>query len=640
MKKVICILSLFIPLASYSFAEQHAAFETETTKELLLYYDWEELLVEAPTRRPTRLKHVAENMTIVTAEEIEAMNAHSLAEVLQNYTGILSSHYGHEFAGEASFHIHDSRYQHIVLLVDGVRFNDDGYWANPGGLPVQIIERIEIVKGPASSAWGSALGGVINVVTKDGGQDNRSSGTLYGSFGEGSSQDYRAEGAGRAGQKVRYYLYGGYQKTDGIQNDENYSNPSFYSKIITDMTEDLSLQFSGGYIDPKGMWLKLPDEDWGWETDRKHYFIKGSLAAALSPDLKLDLDLYQRKIDSQGELYTLSTGEFSSGEFYTQTDNSGSARLTWNRGNHSMLFGGEYKKFVYDRSLRYGPAFQPALPPVVNQEEGDVVEWAFFLNDTIQWSKLTVTPGLRYDHYSIADITSDSEVNPSLGMVYQLTDETLARATVARGFLRPNIVGVRGLDIYGTPAGNPDLKPETDWSFQAGIESIRFKNTHLKADVFYHAQNDTWDFDRTRRMKNTGRASNKGFELNLAVSPLTGLTASLGYTFVRNDPGGDRESEDFQNFIAKLHYKGQRFGNLLLLGRYIEFGKLRAGDPKASYDDMILDAHYNKDIFTSKGGTTLNIFFSVRNIFNGSQYSDISAKNLDRWFEGGLRIRF
>ena len=109
------ILLASASICSISFATDLAQIESETTAELLLYYDWDELLVEATNRRPTKLKQVAENISIVTAEEIKAMNGHSVQEILRTVTGMSLNFFGNHFGGYSTFAIQDSNYQHVFV---------------------------------------------------------------------------------------------------------------------------------------------------------------------------------------------------------------------------------------------------------------------------------------------------------------------------------------------------------------------------------------------------------------------------------------------------------------------------------------------------------------------------------------------
>ena len=634
MKKIIYSLSLFFLLPSYSDGTQLASFESKTTQELLLYYDWEELLVEAPTRRPTKIKDVAENISIITAEEIRTMNTHSVGEILQTVTGVQVFFHGGHFGGNSDLAIHGSDYEHVLLLIDGARLNDvDAGYPETGGIPVQIIDRIEIVKGPASSVWGSALGGVINIVTKKTGEDRRPTGILSASYGKGASQDYRVDLAGRGGG-LGYYLYGGYMDSDGLVTDHFYRNKSFYAKLTSNPAKDVSLTFTGGYWYPDYKSYEIydpPDADLNALGDVKNYLVTSKLEAGLTPAMRLNLDLYYRGQRWHNYYETLSTGEFLNDQIWDNVLYGGSAHLTWERYNHTMLFGTELNRGKNDRTWRY------SSDPSINWGTEKRNDWAVYFNDTMKWEKLTITPGLRYDHLSIVDAKTDDIISPNLGATYTISDHTLLRATAGRGFIRQGIGLVVGADGY---AGYPDLKPEDLWSVQGGIESFRFRNTHLKATIFYHHSDDSWYWDEDAGLYLNGGVSERtGVELNATVSPFANFTAGLGYTYVWVKPYPE-DGDNTYGINVKLNYNTERTGNLILFGRYFRMSESMASTG-ARDDDMIWDLHYNKDIYTHKeSGTTMNFFFSGRNLFNGKNYWHFVFENPDRWFEAGLRLHF
>ncbi|MBI5556150.1 MAG: TonB-dependent receptor [Deltaproteobacteria bacterium] len=627
--KIISVMAALLFIASPCFAVVLAELESKTTAELLLYYDWEELLVETPTRRPTRLRHVAENMSVITAEEIRAMNAHSVNEILRTVTGVRVAFRGGDFGGMAALSIHGSDYEHVLILLDGVRLNDvDSGWPETGGIPVQIIDRIEVLKGPSSSAWGSALGGVINIVTKPAGSGNRPTGTLYGSQGEGNSREYRAEAAAGHG-KQGYYLYGGSMDSDGLVGDKYFENKSFYGKFASALTEKVAVTFTAGYWHPDYKDFEWAAYDRSYLSDIKNYLVTGKLEAGLSSALRLSLDLYFLGQERQNSFETMTSGAHLESRLLDNGLYGGSSSLTWEQGNHTLLLGMDLSRGENDSSY----FFATAAPVEWGTETRK--EWAVYLNDTLRLDKLSVTPGLRYDHLSIAGAATDDIVSPSLGLTYPIDEQTLLRATAARGFIRPAI----GL-VVGTPgyAGYPDLEPEDIWSLQAGIESSRFRNLHLKADIFYHHQDESWFLnDEAGLFTNGGESERTGFELGAATSPLDNLTAGCSFTYVRLEPYGGI-SDDAYGLNLKLQYQAGRLGNLLLIGyyRWLDANEASTG---ASYDDMIWDLHYNKDIFVTEN-TTTNFFVSARNLFNGRHYWHYVFENPDRWLEAGLRIAF
>ena len=657
MNRVLLILllcfSCCLPFSAVALAGQGA--ETETEQEMLLYYDWNELHVEAPTRRPTRIKDVAENISVITAQEIAEMNAHSVNEILRTVTGMRIG-FSEYYAGSGTNHIHTSSYQHNLILLDGVRINDvDQGFTYTTGIPVQIIDRIEIVKGPASSAWGSALGGVINIITKTGTQNSRPTGAVYGSYGERKSRDLRVD-AGGGRRKFRYYLYAGRLDTDGLvpadpssdlSPDRFADSKNAYAKVNFDPSKDIALTFSAAYWRDRHLNVIRLERDWQNPFGVDDYFVRGKLEAGLAPEVKLDLNLhYFNNVFT--DHYTVlgnglagNAGDFHHEYIYDNSTYGGDIRLTWDKGRHSMLLGVEYYDGENDKSARYGSFLQSSGAfPLESLGVAEVTNEAVFFNDTIRWDRFAITPGLRYDHVNISDVLVEDWLNPSLGMTYKITEDTLVRATVARGFVRPGTNRVTGLTGTFGYAGNPELESQTAWSYQAGIESAAIKNMHLKADLFYHRLEDTWFFNRNiGLLDNGGITKKKGFELEATAGPFEKFTPGLGFTYVRLNELEDKSGE-FYCLNAKLRYKDRRIGTVTLFGQYLWLGTLQSvqvGSPR--YDDMLWDLHYNKEILTTER-TRTDFFFSVRNLFSGANYSDNYFLNPARWVEAGLRFHF
>jgi vitamin B12 transporter len=635
---VILLSPLF--LCSTSLASEPEEIKTASIRELLLFYELDDL-IEVSYRRPTEMKYVAENISIITAEEIAAMNAHSVFEVLSKTTGVFYTTNGN-YGGTGDLSIQGSVFANVLVLLDGIRLNDpDTGIPLLAGIPVQIIDRIEVIKGPASSAWGSSLGGVINIITKGAGESERPSGELYGSYGEGSSQDYRADIAGKVG-KFRYYAYGGYMDSDGLVDTKFFHNKSLYAKIALDITDNLSLTFTGGYTKPEFKYLDWQAADLRNLAFHEEYFFTGRLDANLSDSSKLNINIYYRKHDFTLRNEVLGTGMLgNAGDLYwdyiSSTPTYGfSGSITSELGNHTVLVGAECTRDEIDRTIKYGPYFQVmSLPPTVELGTDSVDDWALYANDTMKLGRLSVTPGIRYDYLSISSGYSTDFISPSLGLTYKLTDMTLLRATASRGFRKPLISLVDPAPIFN---GNPDLEPEEIWSFQTGIESVEFEQIHLKADLFYHHITDTWQFDRNKGFYvNMGEEDREGFELTVIVSPFENVTGSLGVAYVYVEPYG-MENDELYSVNTKLRYNTDRTGSILLVGSYLRYSNtFRGEDPE--YNDMIWDLHYSKSLFSTNKIST-EILFSIRNLFNGSQYWDTGYKNPGRWIEAGIRIKF
>ncbi|MBI5102401.1 MAG: TonB-dependent receptor plug domain-containing protein, partial [Nitrospirae bacterium] len=222
----------------------------EAVTDLLMFWEEKDLFVQTATRHSKPISRVAENMAVITAKDIEEMNAHTVAEVLNRVTGFLVTFEGQDFGSfHSSLSIDGSADRHVLVLLDGMQWSmpSDNH-ALTGLIPAGIIERIEIIKGPASSAWGSSLGGVVNIITKNAGNKDAPSGSVSASYGQKNSQDYSAGISGKAGT-VGYYLFAGHQHSDGLRFNRTFNDDNVYSRISIPVSKDVTVGLSAGYSD-------------------------------------------------------------------------------------------------------------------------------------------------------------------------------------------------------------------------------------------------------------------------------------------------------------------------------------------------------------------------------------------------------
>ncbi len=222
--RILAVVSCLLATASAAFA-----LTDETKDYLSMYFSEDELTVQSATRSPQPVSHVAENMTVVTAADIERMNAHTLADVLNTVTGV-EVWSGFAPGQKANAYVLGAVEPHVTVIMDGVVRN---YlftkFADIGMIPVQNIEKVEIIKGPASSVWGSALGGVINIITKSGRLTDQG-GLLSGAYGAKDFGDFRAEARGKQ-DRFGYYLTAGRLQSRDLAPSTSTSENSAYTKL-------------------------------------------------------------------------------------------------------------------------------------------------------------------------------------------------------------------------------------------------------------------------------------------------------------------------------------------------------------------------------------------------------------------------
>jgi len=612
-----------------------------TKDDLLLFWEERELYVQTATRSEKLLTQVAENMTVITAKDIEMMNAHTVADVLSKVPGLFVDFNGQDFVGASQIHIQGSESRHVTVMLDGVVWNNlnEGS-AETVDIPVRVIDRIEIIKGPASSTWGSALGGVINIITKRPDDTTLAGGVLNFSYGEANSLDSSVELSGK-GKTLGYYLFAEKQRSDGVRDRRTSEINKLYGKLSLTPTRDIDLNFSIGFSDPFLDGGNNPLNQTNTHSNQSSFFVTGNLDYRIGPQLTLNATVHslRQKIDrseyfpSDSQLVRRFVGD-------DQTV-GGSLKLTYINGIHSAVMGTDISHTTENATINYGPSFQvpPYNQPTVVAASSVVDKWALFANDTMDLGKISLTPGIRYDHNNI----SGSFVSPSIGATMELAEHSLIRASVARGFTMPPLA-------YSTTGGfflkaNPSLSSEYGWSYQVGMESAVTDYCNLKATLFRHDTTKALVLDSnnllTRKFINHGDVTRQGYELEAESVPFYGVSLkaahAYAHTHLDSPSEGAEAGTDLYSYLVGVKYDDRISLSALLTGSYI-WWSLPASNG-ANYGTFIWDLTITKK-FRTTDRTTIEMFTTIHNLFSGSSYTAAYLPNASRWVEGGLRFRF
>jgi vitamin B12 transporter len=605
------------------------AISKQEWQDLNLFYGKEDLVITS-TRHPKHVFKIPENMEIVTSEEIERMNVHTVAEVLERVTGVFVNYNrGQDFGSNVALTIQASGSRmHVKLMIDGIIFNNhsEGYPSNLN-LPLAIVERIEIIKGPASSAWGSSLGGVINIITKNPEKDKEFSGKIKTSYGTKNSQDHMIELSGTKGE-LGYFILGNIIDSDGLEDTRSYKNQNYFSKFKISPFKSTHITFSSGMSNPE---LDDGHSD-GDDADPyklpTHWFSGNITLEIEDLSLKLDLSKIRQKlvyysVDNSTGVRTRSD-EWDEEIFMIK----GQGSFVYNN-NHTLVFG-------YDRIL---PASFDYSAPGEDDWYEDVDKAAYYINNTFNFGDFTVVPGVRYDVYDYPDIDKRDFVSPSVGAVYRLNDDTVVRGTIAKGF---NEVPLSWLT--NDSWGNSDVKNEEVVSYQTGFETRSIPYIWLKTTLFYHELENSIPLSGT--VRNVGAIDRYGYELEIRTLKIYNLMLSSGFSFARSkyDYNDGETNPDTTNqymlnvgftYEDREPYKDSEFLRISLLCKYIYW------DTNESIDnhDTIWDININKR-FNFEGYAT-EFFIVGHNIFSGDQYVELEEyQNPSFWFECGIKLFF
>jgi len=643
------LLSLVFTALSILLLLPHSIFaqSEEEKSDLLMFYEGKDLVVTS-TRNAKSISHAAENITVVTAEEIERMNAHTVAEVLNRLPSMYISFFGRDFVSSSLTKTFGTNEAHTKVLLDGVPWNYVAAGrAETYGIPVGIIDRIEIVKGPASSSWGSSLAGVINIITKKGNIEKKIGGTVGGSYGKANSIDLKGEING-AVNKTDYYLYSGHKKSDGLDYNRYAEDGSVYGNTYFKMNDSFKVGVSAGSFDSK---INLGDETFYAEfyKDYINYnqpdkirsgFVTLSGEYHFTHDLKLNITAnYLNKVnrsyynEEYQDLYSYKyKGVFEDNKYYVNT------KLVWDVGFNSVVFGADYENDSLDRKISDKLYDEGYYEDSTSDGDTSFTKSAAFINDTIIMGNVSVTPGLRMDY----NRHTDSFLSPSLGVTYKLKHNTLFRAFTARGFNEPVSGWVDMNGAWGFTIANPDLKSEEVWTYQLGFETAAFKYVWFKTTLFYNDITNLFkniSEDGYRMYVNDGSEVRKGIELEFKTTPVYHVSLYTGFSYIKSEAKNKvgNEKTEICKIVGGVEYNLQKSLYLQLFSDFVDYNYDENRDPQKY--NPIWDLNIIKTFAIRKRYNT-ELYFTGHNLFNGSQYSDGYNVNPDRWFEIGARYKF
>ena len=314
----------------------------EGDETLNLFNAWQEESSTA-SRAPKPLSKTAENITIITAADIEALNAHTLNDVLNSVSGVQI--WGVSGPGNVAFtFVQGAQSSHVLVMVDGIPLNTLGEnFSDTDLVPARIIERIEIVKGAASSAWGQALGGVINVITKTPDRERRLSGVVTASIGDRTTADASAELSGTTG-KLGYFLSSGYLGTNGLRSGFATSSNNSYAKLNYELPGRGQLWGTFNYTAANRVTFFSPDYN---EKDEQHapsIYASVGYRRSLSERLELEMTARHAYRGFDTTMYQISDGAVIPPLYITREKvYGGSAKLVWRGENNLVVAGGDYE---------------------------------------------------------------------------------------------------------------------------------------------------------------------------------------------------------------------------------------------------------------------------------------------------------
>ena len=487
----------------------------------------------------------------------------------------------------------------VKLMVDGVTINNSyrGSIYHYLDFPIEMVERIEVIRGAGSVLYGSgAISGVVNVITKSSNKDNQS--TIFVSAGEYDNNKAGAIVSTNIGE-LNFAIDTYYQKDDKMldSTDRHLRDYSVGVNISDENFAFLARLKKDDIGNAYGV-LGVSDKEKDSKYNKNNsFFTQLSYKDTLSKDNKFNIAVgytrYEQHVHDEHQFIPLIKADYKENSYYSEIDITSKSLK-----NNELLFGIKYEKAkTLESTWSAGPKY--ISDPNYSR---DIT--SMYLNDKYSVSSdFDLSAGLRYDHYSdIGDAYS-----PTLGLVYRLNDKIRLKSLYSHSYRAPSWVEL---------TSNSKLDPEISDSIEAGIIYKKNQNNTLRIN-FYASQ--IKDMITKVGGSYTQNTKNKfyGSELEYIYIPTNQIELNFfaSYIDARDDDGNKlAEIADILS-TGSLIYKtnnGFSFGSLL---KYVSSPKRADTDTRSDMSDSTIfdqTISYNFEEFKA--------CIIIKDLFNNGTY--------------------
>jgi len=525
-----------------------AGAATDGSQESIVTLD--EVVVTA-TKTPEKRKDIPNAVIIMDRKDIQASGARTIGELLANEPGIDWQTYGNYGGAAQEFHIRGMRANATQVLVNGVSVTSPSLGvADVGKIPIDNIERIEIVKGSGSVLYGSgAMAGTVNIITKGPKRDKMD---LKIGAGYGSQNTYRvaAENGMFVAGDFGYYLNAGRTETDGFRDNSYLRQNDASLKLILDKRDSMNISLYGDYInrDYGVPGVKPPAGTQDYYVGGEKFYNSDSatlLDHSGDKDGHVILEIKGNPLQWLG--YGLK-GHYTNMENYNYAryafDGTGAENWVTNKvlgtDGHvdiypfegaKLLLGGEYKDFDW-KNQSYRLDASGSRTGSDTTTKAHLFTQGLFTEAEYRPSEyVKAFAGFRHEKHS----AFGSENLPTFGLVINPFERTALKVNHGKHFLAPT-----PNDLYW-PAdpytkGNADLKPENGWHTDVTLEQSLLSDKLFMTLSYFHWNVDDkiqWEPDSQGVWSPLNLAGYKadGIEAGIKIGPFYDLSLALGYTY-------------------------------------------------------------------------------------------------------------
>lgn len=618
-------------------------------------YDLEEIVVTANAERPAMATDT------VNVKVVSPGKAASIPELLRQTSGLdiqMRTKEGDSQDGTVKLRGYDAR--RFAVLVDGRPVNMSGVmggsYVDWTTIPLDMVEKIQIIKGAKAAAYGNTLGGVINIITKT---PSEPTGSARVGFAENGHQEYLFN-YGASQDKVYWFVNYNKMRDDAFLRNNDFDSEQYGLKLGYAITKSDKIDFNVAKVESKRGFI-MENKPGNANYDPSYPISDGDILAAFSGSNNSNAipqpgSYWEKTLNTYDVAWThkiqdgsIKVSYWNNDEKRHEVNYTATGALLMDRtvvsdksdgwalsgdkheGKHTYNFGGDYKQLRYGYGS-YVQGYQPAgASSLYPSQKVDLA--GLYLDDT--WSfdnRWTANMGLRWDQMTggkdDASATTMKDVNysalsPKFNLSFKNNDKTTTFVSVNRLWRAPSMA-----EFYWWsqpfPAGklgtNTLLKPEKGWGYELGVHNQVSNKWSTKITAFYQDIQDYINFTHLFPYScyNIDNANIWGFEWENTYKLTDKSQLLLNYTNQHTKKDGV-SSSDLLGLAGELDYRpahkvaiGYQYDAKPWQARYtINYtGRQSANYPYGSSSTVTLGGYTVHNLAISRDigkGTTLNV---------------------------------
>ncbi|ABK48092.1 TonB-dependent receptor [Shewanella sp. ANA-3] len=580
--------------------------------------EMERMVITATQTKHSELSAPA-SVSVINRTELEALVIDDLASAVRYLQGVNISEGTPYGRNEISLRGLDSDY--TLILINGRRVNSrEALTSNYGNdfdlssIPMSAIERIELVRGPMSSLYGSeALGGVVNVILRQPTETWQTSvGVQYdtptsGEGGDSTKYNFYTSGA-LVKDKLLANLIVDSNKRDAWRSDlkptidalEDRDEISALANLQWLIDKQQDLQFDISYASDER------ESDWNnYGTILTNNQQAERISSGLTHNGRWDWGDTRLRYYYENVEVTDDSALIAQIGHITQTNHNLDGQTTVLLGEHMLTGGAEYRWTKLENSRN-----------ILGDGTLDDSQSALYLQDEFSLGELSLTLGGRVDHHDVYG----TEFSPRLYLVYPLSSEWVIKGGGGKAFKAPNMSQSQADYIIPacrgacSVAGNPDLQPETSVNYELSTQyqtaDFGGSVTYFHNDVENKIITETWD--RTPgavlTYQNVNEAKITGWELQAWYDLTDSLSISGNYS--KTDAKDKQNGAPFtltpeDSYNLKLQWQALEGLSTFIAYHYTGEQYLRTNVKSDGYGSLDLGVNYQiNPMFRVKLGVT------------------------------------